>query len=317
MIGLVATKPIPTAWLQARAAGQRAAGDWYRIKNLGTGAASIHIYDEIGYYGITASDFVAELSAMDAGSIDLHINSPGGEVFDGIAIMNALKAHKAKVTCYVDSLAASIASVIAMAGDKIVMAPHSEMMIHDASGVGFGNADEMREYADMLDRQSDKIAGIYAERAGGTTLQWRNRMKAETWLSAKEAVEIGLADEIDTPATAPDEELPAAAKFDLAMFNYAGRSAAPAPDIAAVVPNPPVDVEAPAGWDPEAFKAAANACVPQEPTFDAEQFRAVMAHAANNVPAPADPAPPVPPAAEPVFTIDRSAFRRALWEAQL
>lgn len=216
----------------ARPLAQLRAGrtDWYRIRNAAdTGDATIHVYDEIGYWGVTAADFIRELSALDADRISLHINSPGGEIFDGIAIMNALRSHRAQVTTYVDSLAASIASVIAMAGDRVVMAPHSQMMIHDGSGMCVGNAADMRDMAELLDRQSDNIASVYAERAGGTAKQWRSRMEAETWFTAQEAVEAGLADEV-AKRRMPDEDMPGMDNsWDLSVFRYAGRHAAPAP----------------------------------------------------------------------------------------
>jgi ATP-dependent protease ClpP protease subunit len=192
-----------------RAQLRQSRNDWYRITNaVGGGPAQIHIYDEIGYWGITAADFVRELSSLNASAIDLHINSPGGEIFDGIAIMNALRSHPAAVTTYVDSLAASIASVIAMAGERIVMAPHSQLMIHDGSGLCLGNAADMRETAELLDRQSDNIAAVYAAKAGGSVEEWRARMTAETWYTAAEAVEAGLADEIASSQASADDNSP-------------------------------------------------------------------------------------------------------------
>lgn len=222
-----------------RAALRQGRNDWYKItNNAATGIADLHIYDEIGYFGITAADLIAELSGLDASAINMHLSSPGGEVFDGIAIYNALRSHNARVTTYVDSLAASIASVIAMAGDEIIMQPHSQMMIHDGSGVCIGNAADMRELADLLDRQSDNIAGVYAERAGGTTKQWRARMQIETWYTAQEAVDAGLADRVaKKPQRMPDEDIPArdiAASWDLSVFRHAGREHAPPPDVTPV-----------------------------------------------------------------------------------
>ncbi|MFF8901674.1 head maturation protease, ClpP-related [Streptomyces lydicus] len=215
--------------------------DWYRITNLGQSAAEVVIYDEIGYFGVTAEDFMSELRGLDVSAITLRVNSPGGEIFDGIAIHNLLRSHRAQVTTYVDSLAASIASVIALAGDRVIMQPHSQMMIHDGSGLAIGNAADMRETADLLDRQSDNIAGIYAERAGGTPEEWRERMRAETWYTAAEAVAAGLADEVaetrQRPDTEPDRPEPEqmAASWDLSLFRYAGRSEAPAPAVPAPV----------------------------------------------------------------------------------
>ncbi|MFI9079127.1 head maturation protease, ClpP-related [Streptomyces sioyaensis] len=210
--------------------------DWYRLRNFGGGAAALYIYDEIGYWGVTASDLVEELSELTGvTAIDVHINSPGGEVFDGLAIMNSLRAHPATVTTYVDGMAASIASVIAMAGERVVMGPHSQMMIHEGSGLCIGDADEMRKMADLLDFQSDNIAGVYQAKAGGNVEGWRSLMRAETWFTAEEAVAAGLADEVakpKEPAGAPGGA-PAAMdnSWDLSVFRFAGRGEAPAPPV--------------------------------------------------------------------------------------
>jgi ATP-dependent protease ClpP protease subunit len=247
--------------------------DWYRLTNSigGNAPATLHIYDEIGYWGITASDLVAELSALDVSAIDVHINSPGGEIFDGIAIMNALRAHRATVTTYVDSLAASIASVIAMAGDRVVMAPNSQLMIHDGSGLCIGNAAEMREMADLLDRQSDNIASVYAEKAGGDVADWRALMTAETWYTAEEAVAAGLADEV-SPTRSPSSGNSPENSWDLSIFRYASRAEAPAPVNVAVTEV--------------ALEATAETPAVADPTAD-------------TTPAAAEPAPAVEPPAAP------------------
>lgn len=200
---------------------------WYRIENkTALDCTDVFLYDEVGAWGTSANDFVKELRDVKAGSINVHVNSPGGEVFDGLAIFNALRSHKAKVTVYIDGLAASAASFIAMAGDHIVAERNASLMIHNAHAVGVGDADDMRKLADMLDRMSETIANIYAERAGGTTAQWRTRMKTETWFSADEAVAAGLVDEIT--AAPPPRGMPRNS-WDLSIFNFAGRAAAPAP----------------------------------------------------------------------------------------
>lgn len=198
---------------------------WYGITNRAD-SAQVHIYAEIGAWGITADAMCKELTALDAKAIDVRINSPGGDVFDGIAIHNALVAHPAVVNVHVDGVAASIASVIAMAGDKVTMARGSQMMIHEGHTVAVGAAADMRKQADLLDTVSDTIAGFYAERAGGTVPDWRGRMRKETWYSAEEAVQAGLADEVAAPSRAVK------ATWDLSVFNFAGRAAAPAPDLA-------------------------------------------------------------------------------------
>lgn len=197
--------------------------DWYRITN-NADVAQVYIYDEIGYFGITANDFVQDLQAIKAPAIDLHLNTPGGDVFDGIAIYNALKDHPSTVTVTVDGLAASAGSFIAMAGNRVMMNRNSEMMIHDAHGLAIGNSAEMRTLADLLDKMSNNIASIYATRAGGTVDSWRAAMKEETWYSADEAVKAGLADEVKGDTKTENS-------WDLSIFNFAGRSSAPAPVI--------------------------------------------------------------------------------------
>ena len=179
------------------------------------------IYDEIdSWFGVSAEALAREIAALDDNrELHVRINSPGGNVFDGVAILNALRGHPGKVTVIVDSLAASAASFIAMGGDEVVMNRDAEMMIHKASGLVVGGADDMRQQADLIDRLNDKMANIYAERAGGTVEDWLAMMASETWYSADEAVEAGLADRVEN-VTADREQ--AAAKFDLSIFAHAG-----------------------------------------------------------------------------------------------
>jgi len=121
----------------------------------------VYLYDEIGMCGVTAADFVQALAGVTTPALDLHINSPGGSVFDGIAIHAALVNHAATVNTVVDGIAASAASFIAMAGDTRSIEKPASMMIHDASGLVLGNAGDMRQMADVLDQLSNAIAGIY------------------------------------------------------------------------------------------------------------------------------------------------------------
>lgn len=184
-------------------------GNWYEIKNVAPDVAQVFIYDIIGEWGVTASDFAADLRDVESSTIELHISSPGGDVFDGLAILNSLRQHKATVNVIVDGIAASAASFIAMAGEKVSMAPQSVMMIHDASGLVIGNSRDMHEMADLLEKTSDNIAAVYAQRAGGDIEEWRTAMRAETWYSDQEAVAAGLADEVvgsEAEDTAPTPE---------------------------------------------------------------------------------------------------------------
>jgi ATP-dependent protease ClpP protease subunit len=168
---------------------------WYRIKNAtNTEPTQLHIYDEIGMLGVSASDLIDKLADM-SGPIDVHLNSPGGEVFEGLAIYNAL-LQRDGVNVYIDGMAASIASVIAMAGEKISIARSARMMVHDGFCLAIGNAQDMRDLADQLDFESDNIAGIYAYHTGGTKEYWRDVMRKEKWYNAEMALEAGLAHEI-------------------------------------------------------------------------------------------------------------------------
>lgn len=192
--------------------------------------AVLRLYDPIdswgGEWGVSAKEFAAALDELPdtVNEIRLHINSPGGEVFEAIALLNTLRSHEARVVAVVDGIAASAASFIAAGADELVMAKNSELMIHDAWGLCVGNAEDMRKLAEELDHLSNNIASIYADKANGDVAEWRAAMTAETWYSAEEAVEAGLADRIDEKKTADAKN-----KFDLTIFTYAGRDAAPAP----------------------------------------------------------------------------------------
>lgn len=193
--------------------------DWYRIKAQADGPVQVHIFDEVGYFGVTAKDFTSDLAQIK-GDLEVHLNTPGGEVFDGIAIFNALKQRDGIVRVVIDSLAASIGSVIAMAADpgQLVIAKNASMMIHDGFGMGIGNAADLRDLADLLDKTSDNIAGIYADRTGQPASQWRDAMLAETWYIGQEAVDAGLADFVQGAEPAEPAALTLAATWDLSIF---------------------------------------------------------------------------------------------------
>jgi ATP-dependent Clp endopeptidase proteolytic subunit ClpP len=184
--------------------------DWFRIVEAkkGSDVTKVYIYDEIGFWGTTAKDFAAALDAIDTKNIHLHVNSPGGSVFDGLAIYNTIKNHPANVTAIVDGMAASAASFLIQGADTRQISRNAQVMIHDAKAFAGGNAAQMRQAADLLDRISNEIADIYATRAGGTTKDFRDIMKAgDQWYNGNEALDKGLVDEVtDNPASDAPEE---------------------------------------------------------------------------------------------------------------
>lgn len=181
---------------------------WYSIQAKADQTADISIYDEIGFWGVTAKQFIGDLKAIDAKSIKLSINSPGGSVFDALAIYNALRQHAADVEVVVMGVAASAASLVAMAGDRIVMPENAFMMIHNPLNFAYGNAAELRDVADVLDKIGASLIATYAARTGLPEDEIKALLDAETWLNADEAVAKGFADELQ-PA------LKVAASFDM------------------------------------------------------------------------------------------------------
>lgn len=198
----------------------RGGHEWYRFEAKSADEVEVWIYDEIGYWGTTADDFARALSDVTAKSITLRLNSPGGSVFDGVAIYNALVQHPATVNVKVDGVAASIASVIAMAGDTVTMGRGTRMMIHNPSGFAGGQAKDFRAFADLLDELAKDIGGFYAHRAGGSVDQWLTTMDGEKWYSAQEAVDAGLADSVLGEDAAPTKDSVEVKVFDLSAFGF-------------------------------------------------------------------------------------------------
>lgn len=161
------------------------------------GVSELTIYGDIGeswwWDSTSATDVDSALKEAGSNDLIIHLNSPGGSAFDGIAIYNRLKSHKGKVTINVDGWACSAASIIAMAADELVMGAGSMMMIHEASTIVWGSKTLMRKEADMLEKLEDGIVDIYMTRANIEREEVRNMVNEETWFSANEAVEIGFA----------------------------------------------------------------------------------------------------------------------------
>ncbi|MGC9371378.1 MAG: head maturation protease, ClpP-related [Paracoccaceae bacterium] len=239
---------------------------WYTIRAR-DGGAELLIYDEIGAYGVSAKGFLAELGALaDDAAIDLRLNSPGGSIFDAVAIHNALSRHAGTVTVWIDGIAASAASYVAMAGDAIVMPENAFLMIHDPSGLVMGTASDMREMAGTLDKIAGSMLRGYAARSGKPEDEIAALMAAETWFSAAEALEAGLATQLAEPVRI-------AASFDIARFRNAPpalveavetadpESAERGPDIvedANDVAPPPDAAPQPAAHDPDGGAADAR-----------------------------------------------------------
>ena len=176
---------------------------WYSMRAMARGSVEILLYDEIGGWGITAKQFAQDLAACgDVSQINLRIHSPGGDVFAGMAIYNTLKAHPARLDVYIDGLAASMASVIAMAGDKVYMPTNAMMMIHKPWGAQGGDAEEMRRYADLLDKVEGTLVQAYVAKTGQSAEEIHALLKAETWMDGSEAVAAGFADQLIDPLVA-------------------------------------------------------------------------------------------------------------------
>lgn len=188
---------------------------WYRIVNRAAAPTQIHIYDDIGFMGVTAQGLVDDLANIN-GPVELRLNSGGGEIFEGIAIYNALCSRD--VAVYIDGIAASAASFIAMAASpgKLFMAKNATMMIHDGQAMVMGNSQELSSMVDILERESEKIAGIYADRTGKSTKYFRNKMQKETWYDAQQAKSEGLVDTVFDPRTGEP------VNFTAVLVNMAG-----------------------------------------------------------------------------------------------
>jgi ATP-dependent Clp protease, protease subunit len=253
---------------------------WYEFRARATGAAEIVIYDEIGAFGIPAKAFIDELKALGSlPELTLRINSPGGSVFDGVAIYNALERHGAAITVWIDGIAASIASMIAMAGDEVVMPENAMLVLHDPSGMVMGTAQDMRATADALDKMKAGMLAAYRAKSGRDEAEIEALMAAETWLSAQEAVVLGLADRVEQPVRM-------AAHFDLSRFRN------PPPQLAALatIENPEEEEMRDPKTRPNSPSPAAQVEAPHEGTAEAADEVTQAAATTNGMEEP-DPPP--------------------------
>jgi len=187
------------------------------MRARGQDVVELIFYDEIGPFGITAADVAERLAEIEAPTIHLRLNSPGGDVFEGVAIYNRLREHPATIVTYIDGVAGSIASVIALAGDKVHMARNAFFMIHNPWAVTIGDAARHRQRADTLDNVGDvSIAAAYRARTGLDRETVETWMDAETWFNAEKAKEVGFVDVVED--TAPAEAR--AVAFDLSIYQH-------------------------------------------------------------------------------------------------
>ena len=184
---------------------------WYNIQNKSEGIADIYIFDEIGTYGITAQEFITDIKDLKDTPINLRINSLGGDVFDGMAMYNVIKRREAKTTVYIEGIAASIATIIALGADEVVMAENSLFMIHNAWGGTMGESKDMRKTADTLDKITGELTDIYMKKTGLSYDALAEMMDEETWLNADEAYKLRFIDTIS-------DSIKVAAKYDVSKF---------------------------------------------------------------------------------------------------
>ena len=243
---------------------------WYQIRAQADNpeVAEILIYDDIGYFGITAKNFVEDLRALgDIKKITVRINSYGGEGFDGFAIFNVLARHPAEVTVWIDGIAASIASVVAMAGDKIIMPDNAFLMIHRSWGLVIGNSEDMLSWADIMEKFDKSIVLAYQKKSPKSAEEIMQLMSDESWLTATEAKAWGFADEISDP-------IKLAARATFRIFNK----------LPEALKNAPQQSETEAAPDPTPDPAPAPEPAPEtapQPTVDPAAIRVQAAEEAN------------------------------------
>ena len=216
--GIDPVNPAPArAWfarqaekLQAQPTAHMKTSPWYSIRNAGT-SAEISIYEEIGMGGVTPAAFISELAALKSLPITVRINSLGGSVFDGLAIYNLLRDHVGGVTIKIDGVAASMASVVAMAGTRVIMSESALMMIHNPNSEVAGEASDLRNMAGVLDQVKNSLVAAYQRKTNLPPNRLAAMMDAETWMSAADALELGFIDAIEKSALV-------AAKFDTARM---------------------------------------------------------------------------------------------------
>lgn len=215
------------------------------VAQAGTDEATIYLYDMIvstdeeaeWWGGVSPQSFIKALNELTAGTIHLRVNSPGGSVFAARAIEQAIREHKSTIIAHVDGLAASAASFLIMAANEIHMAPGSFLMIHKAWTLMYGNADDLRKEADLLDQIDGSLAKTYAKRSGQSEDDIAAWLADETWIEASRAVELGFADRV-----AEEKAKAKASDWDLSAYQHAPAvTPTQTPEEAPETPAPKVD----------------------------------------------------------------------------
>jgi len=194
---------------------------WFNIQaKADSKSAEVFIFDTVGddmWGGVSANSFKDELMALEGVTeLNVHINSPGGSVFDGVAIYNLLAKHEAAVNVHIEGMALSIASIIAMAGDTVTIAENAMFMIHNPWNIVVGDAAELRKTADVMDTVKGQMVATYQHKTGLDADLLSDMMDAETWLTGEEAVAQGFADTLSSPMA-----MAACAAFDYKQYKHA------------------------------------------------------------------------------------------------
>ena len=193
---------------------------FWQFKNAAEGVGELSLYGDISSYTwwgdeVTPKQFKDDLDELgDISTLNVYINSPGGDVFAGQAIYSMLKRHKATINVYIDGLAASIASVVAMAGDRVIMPSNAMMMVHKPWSIMIGNADDFLKMAEDLEKIQGTIEETYLNKTDISKEKLKELMNAETWLSAQECLEYGFADEVEK-----EKQVAASIKGGFLMLN--------------------------------------------------------------------------------------------------
>ena len=281
---------------------------FYAMESTGNNETTVTLYDEIGAFGAGSKEFLGDLSKLAGQHIHLRINSPGGSVVEGTAIYNALRRHQGGLTVHIDAMAASMASVIAMAGSPVYIADNALLMIHNPWTVSMGESKDLRKEADLLDKLKVNLRNAYVRKTGMNETDISAMMDAETWLDAVEAVALGFADAIEegvaAAATATPENLrarfdtfakgkpmdnietPAAPEVEATVVSESAPVEQPATEPAPAVEAEPVAqeviapaieevIEAPAAEEPQAKIAGADSILAKYNAVIAERDEAV------------------------------------------